>query len=82
MQLSCKYYFEYFLINFKNDLNSYKRYDNIYATKEVCMSCCPFLTGTGGHMPYLVVMLLAFCAVGIVILAKKLNDIIKLLRKK
>lgn len=46
------------------------------------MSCCPFLTGTGGHPPYILILLLAFCAIGIIIVAKKLNAIIKLLEKK
>jgi len=46
------------------------------------MSCCPFLSGTQGHPPYLLWLFIVFSIVGLVIIIQKLNKVIKFIEKK
>jgi len=46
------------------------------------MLCCPFLTGTAGHPPYLLIAFLIFCVVALLMILGKLNALIKLSEKK
>ena len=46
------------------------------------MNCCPFLSGSQGHPPYLFWLLIIAVVVGIVMIIQKLNKVIKLLEKK
>jgi|GEM_PF-1605689 len=46
------------------------------------MNCCPFLSGTQGHPPYLLWFFIIFSIVGIVIIIQSLSKVIKLLEKK
>jgi len=46
------------------------------------MSCCPFLMGSAGHPPYLLLGFIIFSIIGIVMMIQRLNKLIKLLDKK
>jgi hypothetical protein len=46
------------------------------------MTCCPFLTGSAGHPPYLLIAFLIFCVVTLLIIVGKFNALIKLMEKK
>lgn len=46
------------------------------------MTCCPFLTGSAGHPPYLLWLFIIFSAAGMVMMIRKLSKVIKLLEKK
>jgi len=46
------------------------------------MNCCPFLMGSAGHPPYLLLILIVFLIIGAAAIIQKLNKVIKLLEKK